>query len=79
MEEHDQRRDRDDRDLRDIIRGRDAHSRIKSRRQEQERMEQERRDEKHYDYYVPFTTNLTDNIPSREDIKQEESKPFPTT
>jgi hypothetical protein len=34
LEEHGRRRDRDDRDLRDVIRGRDARSQIKNRCQE---------------------------------------------
>jgi hypothetical protein len=40
-EEHDQRRDPDDRDLRDVIHGRDVHGRINNRRHDCERVEQE--------------------------------------
>jgi hypothetical protein len=40
-EKHGQRRDRDDRDLCDIIRSRDAHDWIENQRQDHERLEQE--------------------------------------
>jgi hypothetical protein len=44
-EEHGRRRDRDDRDLRDVVHGRDAHRQIDNRRQEIERLEQEHHEE----------------------------------
>jgi hypothetical protein len=47
--EHGQRRDQDDRDLHDIIRGRGARGRIKNHRQERERLEQEQHEERDYD------------------------------
>jgi hypothetical protein len=53
-EEHDRGHDREDRDLHDVIHGRDASGQINSRRQEREHIEQERRDEMDYDYYGPF-------------------------
>jgi hypothetical protein len=47
-------RNRDNRDLRDVIRGRDARGQIKNRRRNREREEQEQRDERDYDYYGPY-------------------------
>jgi hypothetical protein len=46
--------DRDDRDLHDVIRGKDACGRIENQRRERERLEQERREERDYDYYGPY-------------------------
>jgi hypothetical protein len=53
-EECDWGRNRDNRDLRDVIHARDAHGRIENRRWNREREEQEQRDERDYDYYVPY-------------------------
>jgi hypothetical protein len=47
-------RDRDDRDMHDIIHKRDARDRIKNLCQEQDRIECKRRDERDYDYYGPY-------------------------
>jgi hypothetical protein len=49
LEEHSQRRGRDDRDLCDIICVIDAHGWIENRHQEHERLEQEWRDKRDYD------------------------------
>jgi hypothetical protein len=54
LEECSRRRDRDDRDLHDVIHVRDAHGQIKSRRQENEHLEQEKCEERDYDYYGPY-------------------------
>jgi hypothetical protein len=48
--EHGQRQDPDDQDLCNVIRSRDAHIRIKNRRQERGCLEQEQREEMVYDY-----------------------------
>jgi hypothetical protein len=40
--------------LRDAIQSKDAHGRIKKRRQERERLEQEQREARDYDYYGPY-------------------------
>jgi hypothetical protein len=48
------RRDQDDRDLCDVLRGRDAHGRIENQRHEHEHLEQEQREERDYDYYGPY-------------------------
>jgi hypothetical protein len=54
LEEHDRGRDRDDQDLCNIIRRRDAHSRIENCRQESKRLELEQCEERDYDYYGPY-------------------------
>jgi hypothetical protein len=70
---------RDNRDLRDIIRGRDAHGRIENLHREWERDEQEQHDERDYDYYAPTMISLTGNILLKEDTFQEASKLIPKT
>jgi hypothetical protein len=54
LEEHGRGHNRDNQDLCDIIRGRDAHGQIENQRRNQEREEQEQRDERDYDYCGPY-------------------------
>jgi hypothetical protein len=54
LEEQGRRRDWDDRDLCDVIRGRDVRGRIENQCQECERLEHEQREERDYDYYSPY-------------------------
>jgi hypothetical protein len=53
-EEHNKGHGRDNHDLRDIIRSRDARSRIENQCRDQEHDEQEQHNERDYDYYDPF-------------------------
>jgi hypothetical protein len=52
--ERGRRRDRDDRDLHDVICGRDARGQIENWHQERKCLEQEQREESDYDYYDPY-------------------------
>jgi hypothetical protein len=54
LEEHGRGHGRDNHDLHDVIRGRDARGQIENRRLDQERDEREQRDERDYDYYGPY-------------------------
>jgi hypothetical protein len=54
LKECDRGRNRDNRDLHDIIRSRDAPGRIESQHRNRECEEQEQRDERDYDYYGPY-------------------------
>jgi hypothetical protein len=77
--ERGRRRDRDDQDLRDIIRSKDARGQIENQRQERERLEQNDVKRGTMTIMVPIMTNLTDSALPKEGVMQEESRHFPTT
>jgi hypothetical protein len=77
-EERGRMRDQDDRDLCDIIRGRDARDRINNRRQDVSVLSKNNAMRRTMTIMVPSTTNLTDSAPLKEGTTQEESKLFPT-
>jgi hypothetical protein len=78
-EERGRRRDQDDRDLHDVIRGRDAHGRIENRRQEYERLEQEQREERYYDYNGPYYNQPHQQCSPKGGAVQKEARLFPMT
>jgi hypothetical protein len=79
LEERSRRRDQDNRDLCDVIRGRDARGQIENWCKEHERLEQEQREERDYDYYDPYYDQPHRQRSPKGGAMQAESRLFPVT